>query len=96
MDIAEQKSLFRFMLKRMREYHHEMVAHRALVIHLKELGVPGVDDLLKKYRQAEEIQAVTNKVFSDFDELIEQLDEAAQGQALRKLLEQYKPDGEPN
>jgi hypothetical protein len=94
--IEEQKRLLRFLLKRLRWYHHELNLYRAAFMNLSDPARVQLEQMREHYRHSSEIQAVTEKEFSFFDELVEQLDEDQLQKAVRELLGDYKGDGEPN
>jgi hypothetical protein len=98
MDTEEQRRFLRYVFRRMKEFHHELTVYRLAVQIIKDDGFPTsrVDAILQSARVSEEVQAATDKWFAGFDELIEQAAESGRDQALLKLLERYKPDGEPN
>jgi hypothetical protein len=92
----EQRRFLRFVVKQLRACHHELTVHRAVLQLVKDRGVQGVDEVLDDARHSEDIRKVADVFFAGFDELIEQASGVDRDRALLKLLEQYKPDGEPN
>jgi len=97
MDTIDAKMFAQFLIQQMRKYTHELNAYRAVFENFKILLPPGkAQEWLEMYRNAPEIQAVTERQFSGLDELVEQLGEAHQAKALLELLQKWKPDGEPN
>jgi hypothetical protein len=98
MNKEEQRTFLQYVFRRMKELHRELTIYRTLVQVMQDEGFPAfrVAAILKEARKSEEVQAATDKWFARFDELIEQAAESGQDQALLKLLERYKPDGEPN
>ncbi|MGO9517708.1 MAG: hypothetical protein ACLPND_11730 [Candidatus Korobacteraceae bacterium] len=96
MDTIDTKMFARFLIKRMRECNHELNAHRAVLENFKLLLPGKPEEWLELYRNAPEIQALTEKQFAGLDELVERLGEDLQAKALLELLEKWKPDGEPN
>jgi hypothetical protein len=53
-------------------------------------------ELREAYRTSPQIEKIVEREFSGFDEFVQELDEAQRDQVLRKLLEKFEPDGEPN
>jgi hypothetical protein len=92
----EQRRFLRFVVKQLKACHHELIVHRAVLQLVKDRGVQDVDEVLDDARQSEDIRKVADAFFAGFDELIEQASGVDRDRALLKLLEQCKPDGEPN
>jgi hemoglobin-like flavoprotein len=92
----EQRKFLSFVVRQLRACHRELTVYRAVMQVVKDAGVQDVDEVLNEARNSEEIRKATEAYFAGFDELIEQASGVDRDQALLKLLEQYKPDGEPN
>lgn len=90
----ERKLLLRFLLKRLRETKTELYAFRSALANFSPEDREGVYQLQRFYREASEIQAIAEKEFQPFYELIEQHPE--ESQTLVALLEKWSPTGEPN
>jgi hypothetical protein len=91
-----QKRLIRYLAKRVKELYRELLVHRGFVQLLKEIGYQDVDSILESARQSPAVQERYEAYFRGFDELIPPVDEDFEEQALRELLQRWKPDGEPN
>jgi hypothetical protein len=96
MNDEQQKRFIRYLAKRMKTLHRELLAHQAFAQYLKENGYQDVDAIIESARQSPEVQASHNAFFHGFDELIPPADEDILEQDLRELLQGWKPDGEPN
>lgn len=100
MDTIDAKMFARFLIRRMREYSHELNAYRAVIENFKAFLPLGTEDkiqeLLAFYRKSPEIQTLTEKQFAGLDELVEQLDGDHQAKALLEWLEKWHPNREPN
>lgn len=96
MEVINARQFVNFLIKRMREYSHELNAHRAVLENYKLLLPEKVDEMLEHYRKAPAIQALTEKQFAGLDLIVEQLGEDPQEKALLEFLEKWNPIGEPN
>jgi hypothetical protein len=92
----EQRKFLRFVVKQLKACHHELTAYRAVVQLVKDRGVQDVDEVLGDARHSEDIRKMTDAFFAGFDELLELPPEEDPRAALLKLLQQWKPRGEPN
>jgi hypothetical protein len=95
MDETEQRQFIRFLATEVKEYWRELAAHRILIQMLKDAGLPGVDKLLETARNSPELQKVFERHFAGFDKLIPTAAEEFDSE-VRKFLEHWHPDGEPN
>ena len=95
MDEHEQRQFIRFLATEVKEYWRELAAHRILIQMLKDAGLPGVDKLLEKARNSPELQQVFERHFAGFDQLVPTSSDDFDAE-VRKFLEHWHPDGEPN
>ncbi|MDE3186969.1 MAG: hypothetical protein KGM96_05510 [Acidobacteriota bacterium] len=95
MDEQEQRRFIRFLAKEVKSYWRELMAYRLFVEILEESGLPGVQEILETARNSPELQNAFDKHFADFDALLPPADGDFDLEA-RRLLEHWKPDGEPN
>ncbi|HEX4007440.1 MAG TPA: hypothetical protein VHX60_14790 [Acidobacteriaceae bacterium] len=96
MDGINAKQFARFLLHQLRKYNHELNAHRAVVENFKVLLPGKAEEWLELYRNSPEIRSLTDKQFAGLDAIVEQLAEGQEMKALVELLQNWKPDGEPN
>lgn len=96
MNEKEQKQFIRYLAKRMKELHRELLVHQAFVQYLKDSGYQDADAIIESARQSPEVQTTYESYFHGFDELIPPADEGLQEQAFRELLQGWKLDGKPN
>ncbi len=92
----EQRRFLRFVVKQLKACHCELTVYRAVMQVVRDAGVQDVDEVLEEARCSEEIQKVTDAFFAGFDELLALPPEEDPREALLKLLEQWKPQREPN
>ncbi len=92
----EQRKFLRFVVKQLKACHHELTVYRAFAQVVKDRGFQDVEEVLDDGRHSEEIQKVTDAFFAGFDELLELPPEEDPRAALLKLLQRWKPRGEPN
>jgi hypothetical protein len=95
MDSSDKKLFARYLLRRLKEYHHEMLSLRVTGQIAEENGFP-FRATLKNARQSPDVQKRTDRFFEGFEELIEQLGEESPQTALLKFLQEWEPSGEPN
>lgn len=95
MDEREQRQFIRFLANEVKTYWRELLVHRMFVETLKESGLPGVQEILDTARNSPELQIEVDKHFAGFDALLPPADGDFDVEA-QKLLEHWKPEGEPN
>ena len=89
------KNLVRYLMNNLKALETELLAHRAVLL-ANGLLEP-LAGQLKELRKAGEVREVMDKKYAPFfDALDKQVGQAAQDQAILKLLETWKPTGEPN
>ena len=96
MDEREQRQFIRFLANEVKLYFREVLAYQLVLDLLKDSGIPGIDDLMEMARNSPIVQAGFEKQFEHFDELLPPSDEELSEEALRDLLQHWKPMGEPN
>lgn len=95
MNDEEQKQFIRYLAKRVKELHRELLVHQAFAQYLKLKGYRDVDEIIESARQSPEVEARCEAYFRGFDELIPPAEDFEE-QALRELLQGWKPGGLPN
>jgi hypothetical protein len=95
-DAEQERKFLRFVIKQLKACHHELTVYRAFAVIVKEHGFRDVDEVLDEARRSEEIRKATEAYFAGFDELLELPPEEDPRERLLKLLQRWKPDGEPN
>jgi hypothetical protein len=96
MEIEAQKQVFRYMLHFMRLFRREFIICQSVCANFPEEVQAKMRELREAYRTSPQIEKIVEREFSGFDEFVQELDEAQRDQVLRKLLEKFEPDGEPN
>ncbi len=96
MDEREQRQFIRFLANEVKLYFREILVYQFVLDLLKEGGIPGIEGLLETARNSLVVQARFDKQFEHFEELLPPSDDELSEQALRDLLERWKPTGEPN
>lgn len=89
----EQQELIRYLGRRLKECHRELVVYRVFAQLLKEAGYGDVEQVLEAARNSPAVQDWVDKYYAGFDELIGPSDGGIQEGALREFLERWKPDG---
>jgi hypothetical protein len=92
----EQRKFLRFVVKQLKACHHELTVYRAFAQVVKNAGVLDADEVIEEARHSPEILKATEAYFAGFDELLELPSEQDPREALLKLLQQWKPKGNPN
>ena len=92
----EQRKFLRFVVKQLKACHRELTVYRAVMQVVKDAGIQDLNEVLDEARHSKEIQQATDAFFAGFDELLALPPEEDPREALLRLLEKWKPQGEPN
>jgi regulator of sigma D len=91
-----QRDLIYFLLFRLKKCAVESIAYHATLLNFPDDVRERAEELLKMYKESKSIQQIMETQFHDLDSLIELVDEAAQDQALKSILDGWEPTGKPN
>ena len=83
--------------KELKKVHHQKNVYLGVLQHLKNSGVPDVDELIEDARRSPEIRAMTEAAYAFLDQWLPPIPEVDQKKVTQEWLEHWQSDGkEPN
>lgn len=96
MDEIEQRALFKFLVRKLKDCRRELTVHRAFAEELRERGYQDVDHILKMFRAEPMLDETLDLHFAWLERLVTESERDLRGKELLELLLKWEPEGEPN